>query len=129
MVEQLPIEQPAGESVQIDIALTDGAFIPSEIRIPATEVIVLRARNAGMFLHQISLARLPDGYDPVRLATEEAPPDALMIGGIYGLWPGQEANAYLVGLEPGVYTLLCFWGTPDGTSHVVKGEIGQLIVE
>jgi hypothetical protein len=129
VVEALPPEPPVGERVEVELLTTDGAFVPSEIRLPATDVIGLKVRNAGMQTHDLFIARLPEGYDPARLLTEDLPAEALSLGGTYDLASGQQDTVYLVGLEPGVYTIVCTKSGRDDISHIATGEVAQLIVE
>jgi len=126
--EDLPAAPPPGESARVEVATVEMAFEPSRVTVPAAEVIVVHGRNNGAVAHEIGIAQLHAGFDPAGLLEGPPPAGAQFVGGIQ-MEPQEEAEMYLVGLEPGDYALVCFFDEPDGVPHVAKGMAGTFTVE
>ena len=51
--------------------------------------------------------------------------DVTFLGGVFPVWPGETKELALLNLQPGVYTLLCFFPGPDGAPHAANGMVAQ----
>ncbi len=50
------------------------------------------------------------------------------IGGLFEIEPGGSQDLALVDLEPGAYTLTCFFPAPDGKTHAEHGMTATFTV-
>lgn len=93
-----------------------------------TEVLDFHVINAGVEAHELVVLRLPADADPAGLLDGSvAETDVEFIGQIT-VGVGEEADMILIGLEPGVYTLVCFFPDEAGVPHIVKGMVSQFEV-
>jgi hypothetical protein len=91
-----------------------------------TDVLVFNVTNSGAELHEAVVVQLPEGADPLGLLDGTvAFEDVVFYGGVFGIYPGQTQDLALVNMEPGTYTVLCFFTDALGTPHAVNGMIGQ----
>ncbi|CAN5725678.1 hypothetical protein BH23CHL5_BH23CHL5_09080 [soil metagenome] len=94
--------------------------------IQQTEVLVFNVTNSGEELHEAIVAQLPEGADPLGLLDGSLGFEEFrFVGGVFDIFPGQTADLALVNLEPGTYTLLCFYPGPSGLPHAADGLIGE----
>lgn len=95
----------------------------------ANEVITLNVTNQGVELHEAVVVQLPEGTDPLGLVDGSVPmEDVTFLGFAAPIFPGQTADMAFVNLEPGTYTLVCFFPGPDGAPHIVNGMVAQFDV-
>jgi hypothetical protein len=100
-------------------------------RPAATEspAMIFQVTNNGAEAHELAMVKLPDGADPAGLLDGSiAEADIEFIGVIAPLMPGQQAELTLIGLEPGVYTMVCFFPDAEGVPHIVNGMWAQFEV-
>ncbi len=94
--------------------------------IEQTEVLVFNVTNSGEELHEAIVAQLPEGADPLGLLDGSLGfEEVRFLGGVFDIFPGQTADLALVNMEPGTYTLLCFYPGPSGLPHAAEGMVGQ----
>jgi uncharacterized cupredoxin-like copper-binding protein len=80
-------------------------------------------------MHEAVVVQLPEGADPMGILDGSvAFEDVQFIGVIAPIFPGQVAELTLVNLEPGIYTMVCFFPGPDGAPHALNGMIAQFEV-
>ncbi len=125
-VENAP--EPEGDTAVVGVALgtpdNEYAFVPNATSVVQPEVLIFHATNGGQELHELVLVQLPEGADPLGLLDGSLPFEQVtFIGGVFGIPPGASQDLALVNLEPGVYTMLCFFPSPDGTPHAALGMI------
>jgi len=123
-----PAATPAAPNV-VTIVATDFAFGAPDT-IPAG-LTTLKMKNQGKEPHQAVLMGAADKtWDEVRTALTTPgpipawvtfPPGAGVVTG------GDSSNA-TSRLEPGIYYLVCFIPSADGTPHVMKGMVRRLVV-
>jgi hypothetical protein len=95
--------------------------------ISQTEGLIFTVSNTGAELHEAVMVQLPEGADPLGLLDGSvAFEDVQFLGGVFPVWPGETKELALLNLEPGVYTLLCFFPGPDGAPHAVNGMVAQV---
>jgi hypothetical protein len=102
------------------------AFPGGSTTFPQTEAFVFTVANAGVELHEAIVVQLPEGADPLGLLDGSvAFEDVVFYGGVFGVAPEQTAQFALVDLEPGIYTLVCFFPSPEGVPHAALGMVAQ----
>jgi hypothetical protein len=111
----------------------DGTYsiTPNAPSVPAAEVLILQAvsPDTNVEAHQLVVVQLPEGADPMGLMDGSiAEEDIVFIGAIDGVQPGDSSDMTLVGLPAGMYTLLCFYPSPDGTPHAAAGMVAPFEV-
>lgn len=123
-----PGAAPTGPNV-VTIVATDYAFGAPDT-IPAG-LTTLRMLNQGKEAHQAVLMGAADKtWDEVRTALMTPGPIPAWVtfppgaGVVIG---GDSSNATSQ-LEPGIYYLVCFIPSADGTPHVAKGMVRRLVV-
>ena len=85
--------------------------------------------NAGQYPHEFVLVRLPEGVTVEDALADPALGESVeFLAGAFAE-PGGVAYVGLTGLEPGIYTVVCFVDTPEGIPHVARGMVAELIVE
>jgi uncharacterized cupredoxin-like copper-binding protein len=127
--------QPEGDTAVVGVNMTEYAFEPNVASVVQPEVLILHGINAGVEMHEIVVIRLPEGMtteDFTAAASDEAAMAEIeqqseFIGAAF-FEPGQQGDLALVGLEPGVYTLVCFIPAPDGAPHFAHGMVTQIEV-
>ena len=94
-------------------------------------LLAIRLVNQGHAIHMLGIARLDSAKtlgDVVRALHGDAPiPWLHELGGPGVVSPGDSATAYLV-LEPGTYSMICWWPDSAGTMHVMMGMMATLTV-
>jgi uncharacterized cupredoxin-like copper-binding protein len=136
-VDALELNTPDfdGDAAVVGINLTgpaeDGTYTiePNTASVLQPEVLVFHGINKGTVDHELLVFRLPEGADPMGLLDGSIPEtDAEFIGQI-SLAVGEEGDMVLVGVEPGVYTLVCFFpDETDGAPHAAHGMVAQFEV-
>lgn len=102
------------------------AFTAGAVTITQIEALNFTVSNTGEELHETFVLQLPEGADPLGLLDGSVPFEEITFyGGVFGIAPGQTMELALVNLEPGVYTMLCFFPGPDGAPHAANGMIAQ----
>jgi hypothetical protein len=102
---------------------TDPTAVPA---FENREVVVLHGTNFGVEAHEIVVVRLPEGAEPAGILDGTISEEDVEFVGFIELGPGEQGDMVLQGLEPGVYTLVCFFPSPDGTPHVARGMVAQM---
>ncbi|MGH2533844.1 MAG: hypothetical protein ACRDJW_16250 [Thermomicrobiales bacterium] len=128
---------PEGDTAVVGVTMggpdDEYAFIPNVSSIVQPEVLMLHGINAGVEPHEIVVFRFPEDVttETVIAAIEAEDESIFETGEFIGasfFEPGQQGDMALVGLEPGVYTLVCFIPAPDGVPHAVKGMVTQITI-
>lgn len=107
------------------------AISPNASSVVATEVLVLQAISPAenVELHELVVVQLPEGADPMGLMDGSiAEEDIVFVGVVANIPPGESADMTLVNLPPGMYTLLCFFPSPDGAPHIAGGMVAPFEV-
>jgi uncharacterized cupredoxin-like copper-binding protein len=130
--DYLPPE-PEGDTAVVGVALGSAAneysVTPNASSVAQPEVLIFHAINGGQELHQLVVLKLPEGADPMGLMDGSISDDQIeFIGAVDGIAPGESQDLALIGLPPGVYTLTCFYPSPDGTAHIELGMIASFEV-
>ena len=121
-----PAQQPTLRVVARDYALS---LAPSA----AAGDTRVRLVNRGTEPHYFGIVRADSGkgaqdYLAWRAARGPRPGWLTSVGGIAPVMPGDSADLVLP-LAAGRYVVFCSYPSPDGTSHVAKGMVGDLVVE
>jgi hypothetical protein len=123
-----------GDSTAVGVSLgenEDGTYFitPAAESAPATDLLILQATNVGQEPHEMIMLQLPEGADPAGLLDGSiAEEDVNFIGVVVTPKTGDIADMNLVGLPIGVYTLACFFDSPDGAPHAAHGMVAQFEV-
>lgn len=115
----------SGNSTAEAVTVEGGEYayvMPDEIE---GGVVSMRFRNAGKEPHEFALGRIGEGHtidETIRdlVANDGDVPYATDLGGVPLLSPGEEITITRR-LEPGTYSLLCFFPSSDGKTHVELG--------
>jgi uncharacterized cupredoxin-like copper-binding protein len=113
--------QPEGDTAVLGVVMTEYAFTPNAESVEAQEVVMFHAVNDGAEPHEMIVAQLPEGVTVEQLLADESLFEQVEFYGFGFFEPGQQGDIALIGLEPGVYTLLCFVTAPDGQPHAAHG--------
>lgn len=106
-------------STEIDVAMTDFAFTPSQYIVPAGGEITLNATHDGLVEHDFVIMKL--GMDVGGHFTEE---DLENVYWLVKIQPGDSQTvAFTAPGEPGTYQIVC-----GMAGHVEAGMVGQLVV-
>lgn len=123
----LPVDLPEGATV-IDGEMADYEFILSEYSAPAGTVS-FNVTNTGEYPHELVIVQLPEGVTVEDVFADPSLEEQIQFVGFTFADVGQEAPPLVVtGLEPGVYTLVCFVDVPEGIPHVMRGMIAEFEV-
>jgi hypothetical protein len=123
-----------GDSTAVGVSLgenEDGTYFitPNAESAPAIDLLILQATNVGEEPHEMVMLQLPEGADPAGLIDGSiAEEDVNFIGAVVTPNTGDIADMNLVGLPVGVYTLVCFFPSPDGAPHAAHGMVAQFEV-
>lgn len=107
----------------VEVGATEYAFsVPPEVQ---GGVVAMRFTNTGSLPHEFAFGRIDSGrgLEDVRAFVEsgEEPPDWMHdVAGVPALSPGRSVTVTRT-LEPGTYTFLCYFPSPNGTPHVKLG--------
>jgi uncharacterized cupredoxin-like copper-binding protein len=101
-------------------------FTGGSTTITQTEALVFTIDNTtGVELHEAVVLLLPEGVDPMGLLDGSVAIDDAFIGAVAPVFPGETKELALLNLEPGVYTMICFFPGPDGAPHAANGMVAQ----
>jgi hypothetical protein len=120
--------QPEGDTAVLGVNMTEYAFEPNAPSVEAQPVVIFHGVNAGAEPHEMIVVQLPEGVTVEQLLADESLFDQVQFYGFGFAEPGQQTDVALVGLDPGVYTLLCFVTAPDGEPHAAKGMFVEIEV-
>ena len=104
------------------------AITPNVETVAQSEVLVLHGINAGTEDHEIAVAILPEGADPLGLLDGSIAEEDIEFVGQIELAPGEEGDLVILNPPVGVMTLVCFFPGPDGAPHAANGMVSQLEV-
>lgn len=126
--------EPEGDTAVVGVALgspdNEYSIVPNATAATESPVLIFHATNGGQEDHQLLVLRLPEGADPMGLLDGSLGFDQIQfIGGVFDVPPGEARDLALIDLEPGVYTLICFIPSPDGTPHAELGMVTQFTVD
>jgi len=126
--------EPDGDTAVVGVALgsadNEYSITPNTPSNTQSEVLVFHVTNGGAEAHEMIVLQLPAGADPAGLLDGSVSFDQVtFIGGVFGLEPGDAQDLALVNLEPGDYTLICFFPSPDGTPHAALGMVATFTVD
>lgn len=94
-----------------------------------TDAIIFNISNAGEEPHEAIVMQLPEGADPMGILDGSVDMSQVnFIGGVFDIAPGASADLTLLNLEPGTYTLICFFPSPDGAPHAAHGMVQQFTI-
>jgi uncharacterized cupredoxin-like copper-binding protein len=139
----LPADTSDAESISVvGIAVTETTdestgektyaftFTGGSTTLTQAEVLTFTVDNTtAVEVHEAVVVQLPEGVDPMAALMGEVPEEEIaFIGVVAPIFPGQIAELTLVNLEPGVYTMVCFFPGPDGTPHAFNGMVAQFEV-
>lgn len=122
----LPVESA---DFRVEITMTDFAYDLSQTTLPADQTIAIDGVNAGDYAHEIVVFQLPAGATVEQLLIGDVPEEDVRFYGFAIAAPGQTAHFGLTGLEPGTYHIICYFDSPDGIPHVMRGMEAEFIVE
>jgi hypothetical protein len=115
----------------VTLTAADFSFeLPKEVPAGTTKIVL---QNHGAETHQAALVRLAEGATADQflgaLAQDfgSAAQYGTFVAGPNESAPGH-ASGVVTDLRPGHYLVLCLIPSPDGTPHVLKGMIAQLLV-
>lgn len=114
----------------VEISGRDFAYdAPDEIPAGWT---TFRFANEGVEPHHVTIVRLAEGVTPEDIVGSYGAGEP-MVEGVTALGGpnavvGQVVATTTVELEPGRYAIVCFIPSPDGTPHLSKGMIQELLV-
>lgn len=94
-------------------------------------LLAIRLVNHGHAIHMLGIARLDSGKtlgDLVRAMKANAPmPWWSELGGPGPVSPGDSVTTYAV-LQPGLYSMICWWADSTGKLHAADGMMSTLTV-
>jgi uncharacterized cupredoxin-like copper-binding protein len=91
-------------------------------------VLIFHAINAGTVDHELVVVKLPEGADPAGLLDGSIADSDIEFLGQVSVAVGEQADMVLVGVEPGVYTLVCFFPDDTGAPHAANGMVATFEV-
>ncbi|MBA3450564.1 MAG: hypothetical protein H0T18_05065 [Chloroflexia bacterium] len=118
-------QQPAPDqpdAAPVDVEIGDRSFTLDEPTVDGPDVI-LRGSNGSEEDHEMLVLRLAPGYttaDLLRATGPDLPREVTFIGAAT-VRAGDDGNLVLVNLEPGEYTIVCFFPDEQGTPHLAQG--------
>lgn len=124
----LPVVAPEG-AVTLDVTMVDNAFELSQDTLPANTPLVFDVTNNGDYPHELILIQMAQSASPDMLLTGELTFNDI---GIYAgtfAEPGDSAQMVVLGLNPGLYYLICLVDVPDGVPHLADGMVAELTIE
>ncbi len=127
--EVLPIDPPADVN-EVTVAIEDYSFDLDESTVDGPD-IVLSGRNAAGQDHEMLVLRLDDGVTTQDLLRGSGPglPEGVTYVGQATVPAASRQDLILVGLEPGAYTVVCLFLSPEGIPHLAQGMEATFTVE
>ena len=119
---------PTVAPVKVTVKALDFAFqLPDTLMEGVTELELI---NEGKEPHHIQIVRLEQGKTMPDLfaAMKAGGPPPAWAKEVGGPNAGAPVSRAFVNLTPGRYVFLCFIPSPDGTPHVMKGMVKEVIV-
>ncbi|MEO7040798.1 MAG: hypothetical protein ABI035_00905 [Gemmatimonadaceae bacterium] len=132
---------PPASSRSVDASTT--ATKPALVRVVARDfafdsahsvpagLVAIRLVNQGHAIHMLGLARLDSGKtvaDVYQAITGNKPLSWFSeLGGPGAISPGDSVTQYAV-LEPGTYSMICWWPDSTGKEHFMSGMMSTLTV-
>jgi hypothetical protein len=113
----------------VRVVARDFAF-DSAHTVPAG-LVAIRLVNQGHSIHMLGIARLDSGktmHDAYQAIIGNKPMGYFSeLGGPGAVSPGDSVTQYAV-LEPGTYSMICWWPDSTGKEHVFSGMMSTLTV-
>lgn len=113
----------------VRVVARDFAFDSSHT-VPAG-LVAIRLVNQGHAVHMLGVARLDSGRtlaDVYKALHSNAPMGWFSeLGGPGAISPGDSVTLYAV-LQPGTYSMICWWPDSTGKEHVMSGMMSSLTV-
>jgi len=110
-----------GNSKSIDVTLTEFAFTPMTITVPAGATVKINVINNGAIEHEFAI---------MKLGTTVIPPfgekdEGNILWELSGIQPGTSGTgSFTAPTEPGTYEIVC-----GIAGHIENGMVGSLIVQ
>ena len=125
----LPFEPP-GDAQTIAVTIADFAFGLDESAVAGPNV-VLSGGNSGSQDHEMLVLRLAEGTTTQDLLRGTGPglPENITYIGQATVPVAQQVDLVLIDLQPGTYTIVCFFLTPEGIPHLALGMEASFTVE
>jgi len=121
--------KPATEPALVRVVAHDFAF-DSAHSVPAG-LVAIRFVNDGPAIHMLGVSRLDSGKtvaDVYQALTKNKPMSWFSeLGGPGAVSPGDSVTQYAV-LEPGTYSMICWWPDSTGKEHAMIGMMSTLTV-
>ena len=116
---------PLVRVVAHDFAFADNPTVPAGL-------VAIRLVNQGHAIHMMGVARLDSNHTVADVYKSFSDPKASLsffheVGGPGAVSPGDSATQYAV-LEPGRYSLICWWPDSTGKPHIEDGMMATLTV-
>jgi uncharacterized cupredoxin-like copper-binding protein len=113
---------PGRPSTSIKVTMTDFAFSPNAITVPAGKEITVRVTNNGAVSHDFMIMKLGHELSSQDHAGTEAHANALWEQAPLGAGESKEST-FMAPTEPGDYQIIC-----GVAGHFEAGMVGRLIV-
>lgn len=125
--------EPEGDTAVVGVALgapdNEYSITPNTDAVNQAPVLIFHATNGGQELHELVVFKLPEGADAAGLLDGSIPDDQIeFIGAVDNIAPGESQDLALIDLPAGVYTMVCFFPSPDGTPHIALGMVATFTV-
>lgn len=126
-----PVDAPTASTTPtlLRVVAHDFAF-DSAHSVPAG-LVAIRLVNEGKAIHMLGIARLDSGKTMADTykALAGTKPTAWFseLGGPGAVSPGDSVTQYAV-LEPGTYSMICWWPDSTGKAHIMSGMMSTLTV-
>jgi len=110
-----------GGGKTVNVTLTDFAYDPSTITVPAGAEVTIRATNNGAVEHEFAIMKLGITVEPPFGTKDEGN----ILWEIEGIEPGTtKSDTFTAPTEPGEYEIVCALA-----GHIENGMVGKLIVK
>jgi hypothetical protein len=123
------VASPAATPPLVRVVARDFAF-DSAHTVPAG-LVAIRLVNNGKAIHMLGISRLDSGKttaDEYQAVAGKKPSSwAYELGGPGAVSPGDSVTQYAV-LEPGTYSMMCWWPDSTGKMHMMSGMMSTLTV-
>ncbi|MGH7670251.1 MAG: hypothetical protein ACRENQ_12245 [Gemmatimonadaceae bacterium] len=123
------VAPPPAEPALVRVVARDFEF-DSAHTAPAG-LLAVRLVNEGHAIHMLGVSRLDSNKTAADLfraiRANQSPRWFTELGGPGAVSPGDSTTSYLV-LEPGRYTMICWWADSTGKAHIMDGMLSTLTV-
>jgi hypothetical protein len=126
---QQPVSAPTG-AAPVGVEIGDRSFTLDETRVSGPDVI-LSGTNDSDEDHEMLVLRLAPGFttaDLLRASGPDLPREVTYIGAAT-ITADNEGQLVLVDLDPGEYTIVCFFPDPEGIPYLAQGMEATFTVE